>query len=94
MDTRSIFGGLLLVAVLSSGCGQGEGEPCQEPDDCGSGLECCKTGGTLSTRGTCQESCTETDPTVGVDAGAIEPAPDLDAGATEPAPDLDTDEGI
>ena len=59
------------------GCGGSDGDPCKEPDDCESGLMCCKPQSGADQRGTCEQTCMVTTPRdAGSDAGG-------DAGSTD-----------
>ena len=74
-------------------CTGAEGDPCQEEDDCNSGLVCCKTSAGLSTRGICLEEGATCEDTTPVDAGppVDSGSPPADSGPTEM--DAGTDAG-
>lgn len=62
-SVASLASALLLLSVAA--CNGGEGQPCQEADDCNDGLICCKVEPAgLSTRGTCEQEpmCDRTGP--------------------------------
>src|SRR5690606_38018079 len=76
----------LLIGGLGA-CGASSGEPCQEQDDCASGLMCCKPASGLAVRGECASMC---------DDRRIEPTPDSAApdsaasdSSTDASPDAD-----
>ena len=81
---------LFIAAALAAGCTQDDGEPCQENDDCSSGLCCPTTGRAAVERGTCMPMCvvTERDAGPGTDAGVRDAGVRLD-GATDAAADVD-----
>lgn len=90
---------LVVAMALASGCSQEEGDPCQEQDDCASGLSCCPIIRSAVERGTCNATCSAVvrDAGPGTDAGprdagapldaAADAAADADAGLDAAAPD-------
>jgi hypothetical protein len=69
--------------LISGGCLQSEGKPCQTDSDCKNGLKCCFDS--VTGQGTCQESCIAPD-AADVDAAAID-ASDLDGAQPDASPD-------
>ena len=71
--------------MLGSACTGADGDPCQENDDCNSGLMCCKPTSSLSARGICEASCSERprpdSGPAGMDGGSDDAGPAADAGS-------------
>ena len=78
---------LVVAMVLAAGCTQADGEPCQENDDCSSGLCCPTTGRAVVERGTCMAMCVVVtrDAGPGTDAGVRDAGERVDAAAAEDA---------
>lgn len=88
---------LVAVFVLTAfvvGCNAAQGDPCQEDDDCQSGLICAKPGcsESISERGTCEVECTGSPPRP--DAGPRDAGPPpVDAGPADSGPEMDSGPG-
>ncbi len=73
-----------LLALVLTACTGEAGDPCQEQDDCNSGLVCCKDTMVVSARGTCEAMCTATPRR---DAGTTDSGPPTDAGTDDAGAD-------